>query len=371
MGPLLHLSSPAAWRVALSAGSVVTPSLLADGFIHLSAPEQVHLPANRLFAGRDDLLALAVDPDRVVGELRWEPGVPGDPASMTFPHLYGRLPVAAVTSVLPYRAEADGTYLAPVGVPDPGDLPARAGAFDRSLVQRRAGVVAPVTGGFAVLDPRVAASYEHNCLWITGDVDAADVAADAERILGGWARPRAVFDRPPPAGLGWEVGEERLQILGPATPTPPAGPAPVVAVTSEVMAGLWRPSWHRDLPGIAEAAVDDLIRRETFADAHCRVVDLAVLGDGGVPVAGTQLRIDGATAAIEAVMTEPAARGRGVGASLVADAIRRAREAGCDLVWLYAAADDWPRRWYERVGFVDVGARWTAVAPDRAAVDPG
>nr|WP_255566772.1 GNAT family N-acetyltransferase [Iamia sp. SCSIO 61187] len=134
------------------------------------------------------------------------------------------------------------------------------------------------------------------------------------------------------------------------------------------MAGLWRPSWRRDLPGASEAAIDDLVRREAFADAHLRIVDLAVLGGDGVPVAGTQLRIDGATAAIEAVLCDPDHRGRGFATALVADAVRRAREAGCDLVWLLAYADDWPRRWYERLGFVDVGARW--VAHRRAAGDP-
>ena len=97
-GPLLHLTTPATWRVALEAGSVVTPSNLTDGFVHLSPPSQVRLPADRLFAGRDDVLLLVLDEDRLTDEVRWEPGVPTDPASMTFPHLYGLLPVGAVTS---------------------------------------------------------------------------------------------------------------------------------------------------------------------------------------------------------------------------------------------------------------------------------
>ena len=60
-----------------------------------------------------------VDPARLADEVRWEPGVPTDPASMRFPHLYGPLPVAAVTSVVPYTAGADGTFAPPGDVPAP------------------------------------------------------------------------------------------------------------------------------------------------------------------------------------------------------------------------------------------------------------
>ena len=369
MGVLVHLTTPAEWRVALAAGSVATPSLLADGFIHLSSPEQVQLPAERLFRGRPDTLLLVLDPDRLASPVRWEPGMPTDPASMTFPHLYGPLPVSAVTSVLPYPPAADGAFEPPAGLPAPADLAGRAAAFDRSLARRRAAVVVEVDGGFATLDPRVPASYEHNSLWLHGDLDAATIARAAE-VLPAWVRPRVVVDRPPPAELGWEVEEERFLVLAPGTPSPEAGPARVVAVTSEVMAGLWAPGWQRDLPGISAESVDDLVRREAFADAHCRIVDLAVLGDDGVPVAGTQLRIDGASAAIEAVLTEPTARGAGLATSLVADAVRRARDAGCDLVWLLARAYDWPRHWYERLGFADVGARWVALGPDPGHARP-
>lgn len=83
------------------------------GFVHLSTPEQVHLPANRLFSGRTDLVLLRVDPTRLTAPVRWEPGVPSDPESMRFPHLYGPLPIAAVTAVLDYRPGPDGTFGAP------------------------------------------------------------------------------------------------------------------------------------------------------------------------------------------------------------------------------------------------------------------
>ena len=55
-------------------------------------------------------MLLRIDPDRLTAPVRWEPGVPTDPDSMLFPHLYGPLPVSAVTSVTPYLPEADGSF---------------------------------------------------------------------------------------------------------------------------------------------------------------------------------------------------------------------------------------------------------------------
>jgi uncharacterized protein (DUF952 family)/GNAT superfamily N-acetyltransferase len=362
-GPLVHMTTPSAWRVALSAGSLVVPSLRTEGFTHLSSPQQVAVPANAIYAGRDDLLLLVVDPARVGSDVRWEPGVHGDPGAMRFPHLYGPLPAAAVTSVVPYRPGDDGRFVAPTSLPLPGDAAARARTFERSLAERRAAIVVPVTGGVATLDPRVPASWEHNGLWIDDDLDAATLVAEADRALAGLGHRRAVLAHPPPADLGWAAEELRFLVLDPSAPMPrpPASAGRVTAVTQEVMAGLWRPSWRRDLPDVNDAAVEDLVRREAFADAHARIVDLAVLGEAGVPIAGAQLRLDGATAAIESVMTDPDHVGHGHATALMGDAIGRARAAGCDVVWLLARAGDWPRGWYERLGFVDVGARWEVV----------
>lgn len=355
--PLLHLTTAAPWRVALDAGTLVTPSLVGpEGFIHLSTPEQVHLPANRLYAGRDDLLLLVIDPQRLDAEIRWEPGVPADPDSMRFPHLYGPLPVAAVTSVVPWRPGPAG-FTPPQDLPDPGDTPARARAFDPGLSQRRAAAVLDVDGGFAVLDPRIRASHEHNCLWLYGEQPTHRIREIADEVLRAYPYRRAVLDTPPPPDLGWEVDEERLMVLDPRGREPHAGSVEVVPVAHEVIARSWTAQWRVDLPTATEAEIAELVGREPFADAHLRVIDLAVL-EGGTPVASAQLRIDGATAALEAVMTRADRRGRGLADAVVADAIRRAARAGCDLLFLSAAADDWPRQWYARLGFTEAGTRW-------------
>lgn len=55
-------------------------------------------------------MLLSIDPARLSDPVRWEPGVPGDPESMLFPHLYGPLPAEAVTSVTRYPPAADGSF---------------------------------------------------------------------------------------------------------------------------------------------------------------------------------------------------------------------------------------------------------------------
>lgn len=107
---LVHLCAADEWRAAQARGEHRPASLGDVGFVHLSAPEQVHLPADRLYAGRTDLVLLYLDPALLGAPVRWEPGVSTDPESMLFPHLYGPLPTAAVISVTPYLPGADGLF---------------------------------------------------------------------------------------------------------------------------------------------------------------------------------------------------------------------------------------------------------------------
>jgi uncharacterized protein (DUF952 family) len=105
-GTLLHLITVADWAAARARGT-----LAGDPFVHLSTPEQVQLPANRLFAGRTDVLLLSVDPAGL--DVRFEPGLPDDPPGMRFPHAHGTVPVTAVVAVDPYLPRSDGTFPPP------------------------------------------------------------------------------------------------------------------------------------------------------------------------------------------------------------------------------------------------------------------
>lgn len=116
---LVHLCSEREWARARHRGGIRAESNHssdAPPFIHLSTLEQVHLPANRLFRGRTDLVLLHIDAAALESPLRWEPGVPSDPEAMRFPHLYGPLPATAVIKVVPYRPGPDGVF-PPIGEP--------------------------------------------------------------------------------------------------------------------------------------------------------------------------------------------------------------------------------------------------------------
>lgn len=107
---LVHICSVEEWALAGEQGEHRPTSLAETGFVHLSEPCQVHLPANRLYRGRCDLVVLSVALNMLDSPVRWEPGVPSDPESMLFPHLYGPLPIAAVTSVANFRPGPDGFF---------------------------------------------------------------------------------------------------------------------------------------------------------------------------------------------------------------------------------------------------------------------
>ena len=124
----------------------------------------------------------------------------------------------------------------------------------------------------------------------------------------------------------------------------------------------WARSWRRGLAHLGpslDRAVEQLVGREQLNDTVVAVTDLVVRDEGRV-VAAAQLRVDGATAAVDSVLTDEAFRARGYGDALLARALELAEKAGCDLVVLEAAADDWPRHWYGRRGFEVVGSIWAA-----------
>jgi uncharacterized protein (DUF952 family) len=83
-----------------------------DGFIHLSAASQVSGTLAKYFAGQRGLVLLAVDPERLGQQLRWERSRGGE----LFPHLYGPLDLAHVISVEALELQGDGSHRLPEGI---------------------------------------------------------------------------------------------------------------------------------------------------------------------------------------------------------------------------------------------------------------
>jgi uncharacterized protein (DUF952 family) len=81
--------------VALQEGRFVGAAVdIADGYIHLSTGAQLKGTLEKHFAGQAGLVVVTVDLARVDGEVRWEVSRGGE----LFPHLYGRLTMAAVVA---------------------------------------------------------------------------------------------------------------------------------------------------------------------------------------------------------------------------------------------------------------------------------
>lgn len=79
-----------------------------DGFIHLSTADQVAGTLARYFGAVDELLLVAVDPEVLEADLRWEPSRGG----ALFPHLYASLPIR-LGRIVATRARADGPWQLP------------------------------------------------------------------------------------------------------------------------------------------------------------------------------------------------------------------------------------------------------------------
>ncbi len=107
---IYHVCRAEEWREAERCGSYGGSSQdRADGFIHFSTAGQLQASVAKHRAGQKGLVLVAVDPDRLGAELKWEPSRGGQ----LFPHLHGALPLSAVLWVRPLPLGADGRHLFP------------------------------------------------------------------------------------------------------------------------------------------------------------------------------------------------------------------------------------------------------------------
>ena len=131
----------------------------------------------------------------------------------------------------------------------------------------------------------------------------------------GWPQRTAALTWPGAGEVAAELAtrdwrpQEFVLMARPALPLP--APDRVEIVDQTEVHAFWERSWRQVLPLTGrdlDAVVSQLIGREKLNDAVVEVTDL-VVREAGEVVAAAQLRRDGATAAVDSVLTDPAAPG--------------------------------------------------------------
>jgi uncharacterized protein (DUF952 family) len=110
MKRILHITSRTEWEKAKNLGTYRSDSLASEGFIHCSTAAQVIGSANRFFKGRENLVILLIDPDRVTSKILYE----GTESNNLFPHIYGELNIDAVLRVTDLEADPGGIFVLPL-----------------------------------------------------------------------------------------------------------------------------------------------------------------------------------------------------------------------------------------------------------------
>jgi len=107
---IFHMCRRDEWQDAANSGYYAGSTQdRADGFIHFSTADQIVESAARHRAGQSGLVLLAVDPTALGPDLKWEESRGGQ----QFPHLYGKLPAAAVRWVRDLPLNDNGLHIFP------------------------------------------------------------------------------------------------------------------------------------------------------------------------------------------------------------------------------------------------------------------
>jgi uncharacterized protein (DUF952 family) len=96
MAIIYHVTTTQEWQEAQEKGYYKAPSLATEGFIHCSDEGQVAGVLERYFAGKNNLVKLIIDTDRLQHRLQYDlsPSV-----HEAFPHVYGPIHLDAVVAV--------------------------------------------------------------------------------------------------------------------------------------------------------------------------------------------------------------------------------------------------------------------------------
>ncbi|MDT0266499.1 GNAT family N-acetyltransferase [Streptomyces sp. DSM 44915] len=252
-------------------------------------------------------------------------------------------------------------------VPEPAAELPRLTAFLAGFARRQAPVVRELPCGFVVLDEELRHSRADNQVFV--DRPPAEPAALPELADGALAglphRLLTVLDdgvaraaAPALAAAGYEQTVDVLMVHRGPVPAPGPGPRRAAEVDLAALRGPLTRRWRGFLPDADEETVRQLVERRNARHRGAPAVRFigSPAADGAV-ASWADLYLDPAAglAQIEDVLTAEAHLGHGHGTAVLTEALRQAAAAGCPTRFLIAEADDWPRHWYRRLGFRQVG----------------
>ena len=107
---IYSIISRSVWEEVSKGDTYAPESLETDGFIHCSTAEQIPWVAGQYYAGRTNLLLLGIEERTLKAELVYEDLYE---LNELFPHIYGELNLDAVSKVLKFEPNADGTFSFP------------------------------------------------------------------------------------------------------------------------------------------------------------------------------------------------------------------------------------------------------------------
>src|SRR5262249_48735116 len=101
------------WEAAQASGYFASADLAAEGFIHCCTAQQIASVANRYYQGQEGLVLLEIDETQVHVALKWEDLTN---AGELFPHVYGRIPLAALVHCREFKPGVDDRFPSPPAV---------------------------------------------------------------------------------------------------------------------------------------------------------------------------------------------------------------------------------------------------------------
>lgn len=233
-------------------------------------------------------------------------------------------------------------------------------AFDDAVAKRTATRVQRLSFGTARLSPDIPLVYDASAIDVSRPVAVTELLPTVERVFGeAGLRHRKLFTSsaevawvlaPALAERDWNLSR-LVYMVHDRTTTPAVSPLGF----EEASPARWRAASRRfvlDNPWGSDAVAADRAVRDRRLRERIGARFLLSADD----TAGCHIYRRGPTAQIEEVHVLTEARGRGLGMGLMAAALAACADA--KLLFLVADADDWPRRWYERLGFTTVATGW-------------